>query len=94
VVSNSASRLAWASGLEQFKSLGAGVCEGVYFGTQYWHTVDVPLNRQLVQLCRDQLGINPNYSLASVYMGTKLLLEAIDRAGMTDTEAVISALEG
>jgi len=52
--------MAWASGLEQFQSLGADLCEGVYFGTQYWHTVDAPLNRQLVQLCQNTLGINPS----------------------------------
>jgi len=86
--------MAWASGLEQFQSLGPEVCEGVYFGTQYWHTVNAPLNRQLVQLCRDKLGINPNYSLASVYMCTRLMLDAIARAGTTDTGAVIAALEG
>src|SRR2546427_7710141 len=39
--------IAWASGLEQFESLGADLCDGVYFGAQYWHTVDTPLNRDL-----------------------------------------------
>src|SRR5256885_4643524 len=46
--------IAWASGLEQFESLGADLCDGVYFGAQYWHTVDTPLNRDLVQRCNDK----------------------------------------
>ena len=29
--------IAWASGLEQFDELGADLCDGVYFGAQYWH---------------------------------------------------------
>ena len=28
--------VAWASGLEQFESLGADLCDGIYFGAQYW----------------------------------------------------------
>src|SRR5690606_40608499 len=41
--------IAWASGLEQFESLGADLCQDVYFGVQYWHTIDSPLNKQLVE---------------------------------------------
>jgi len=85
--------MAWASGLEQFESLGADLCENVYFGAQYWHTLDAPLNRELVKLCQDKLGMNPNYSLASMYMCAKLLLDAITKAGTTDTPAVVAALE-
>jgi len=85
--------MAWASGLEQFEALGADLCEGVYFGAQYWHTLNAPLNRELVKRCQDVLGINPNYSLASMYMCSKLLIDAIAKAGTTDTAAVVAALE-
>jgi len=86
--------VAWASGLEQFESLGADVCEGIYFGAQYWHTVDVPLNNDLVQRCQKAHQTNPNYSLAGSYLCSKLMLDAIVQAGTTETGAVISALEG
>lgn len=86
--------IAWASGLEQFEALGADLCEGVYFGAQYWHTVDSPLNRDLVKRVSDKLKMNPNYSLAGSYICTKILLDGIIKAGTTDTKAVIAALEG
>ncbi|MBA4297979.1 MAG: branched-chain amino acid ABC transporter substrate-binding protein [Ralstonia sp.] len=86
--------IAWASGLEQFESLGADLCDGVYFGAQYWHTVDTPLNRDLVQRCNDKFKANPNYSLAGHYICTKLMIDAIVKAGTVDPKAVVAALEG
>ena len=86
--------VAWASGLEQFESLGADLCEGIYFGAQYWHTVDSPLNRDLVKRTNDKLQMNPNYSLAGSYICTKLLIDGIIKAGSVDQKAVIAALEG
>lgn len=86
--------IAWASGLEQFESLGADLCDGVYFGAQYWHTVDTPLNKDLVKRTQDKFKYNPNYSLAGSYICTKLLIDAIIKAGKTDQKSVIAALEG
>jgi branched-chain amino acid transport system substrate-binding protein len=86
--------IAWASGLEQFESLGADLCEGVYFGAQYWHTVDTPLNRDLVKRSNDKFKSNPNYSLAGSYICTKLLVDSIVKAGTVDPKAVVAALEG
>ena len=86
--------IAWASGLEQFEGLGADICENVYFGAQYWHAIDSPLNHELVKLCRDKLGHNPNYSLAGSYICSKILIDAIAKAGTTDAAAVIKAMEG
>lgn len=86
--------IAWASGLEQFESLGADLCEGVYFGAQYWHTVNAPLNLDLVKRANDKFKANPNYSLAGSYICTKLLIDGIIKAGTVDQKAVIAALEG
>ncbi len=86
--------VAWASGLEQFEGLGPDICEDVYFGAQYWHAIDSPLNHELVKLCRDKLGYNPNYSLAGSYICTKVLLDAIGKAGSAEPAAVIQAMEG
>ncbi|MBR7890175.1 ABC transporter substrate-binding protein [Marinomonas sp. A79] len=84
----------WSSGLEQFQELSASVTEDVYFGAQYWHTVDTPLNNQLVKDVKDVYGITPNYPLAADYISTKILLDAIAQAGTTDPTAVANALEG
>ncbi|WP_137894735.1 ABC transporter substrate-binding protein [Ramlibacter sp. 2FC] len=86
--------IAWASGLEQFESLGADLCDGVYFGAQYWHTVDSELNRDLVKRVSARFKANPNYSLAGSYICTKLLLDGIVKAGAIEQKAVIAALEG
>ncbi|MDR2332860.1 ABC transporter substrate-binding protein [Diaphorobacter ruginosibacter] len=86
--------IAWASGLEQFESLGPDLCDGVYFGAQYWHTVDAPLNLDLVKRTNDKFKFNPNYSLAGSYIITKLMIDAIIKAGTVDTKAVIAAMEG
>ncbi|MFL9891856.1 ABC transporter substrate-binding protein [Paraburkholderia sp. RL17-381-BIF-C] len=86
--------LAWASGLEQFESLGADLCEGVYFGAQYWHDIDSPLNRDLVKRTNAAFKANPNYSLAGSYICTKILLDGIVKAGNVDPKKVVAALEG
>ena len=86
--------VAWASGLEQFESLGADLCDGVYFGAQYWHDVDTPANRDLVKRTQAAFKTNPNYSLAGSYTCTKILLDAMAKAGSADPKAVIAALQG
>lgn len=86
--------VAWASGLEQFEALGADLCEGIYFGAQYWHTVEDGLNPDLVKLTQAKFGINPNYSLAGSYICTKLMIDAAQAAGSDDPEAVRAALAG
>lgn len=86
--------LAWASGLEQFESLGSDLCEGVYFGAQYWHDIDSPLNRDLVKRSNAAFKANPNYSLAGSYICTKILLDGIVKAGTVDPKKVVATLEG
>jgi branched-chain amino acid transport system substrate-binding protein len=92
--SNCTILMAWASGLEQFEALGPDICEGVYFGAQYWHAIDTPLNHDLVKRVNAAYKANPNYSLAGSYICTKILLDGIVKAGSADTKKVIAALEG
>jgi branched-chain amino acid transport system substrate-binding protein len=86
--------MAWASGLEQFEALGPEICEGVYFGAQYWHAVDTPLNQDLVKRVNAAYKSNPNYSLAGSYICTKILLDGIVKAGTADPKKVVAALQG
>ncbi len=72
--------VAVASGLEQFESLGADICEGVYFGAVYWHTIETALNKKLVSEVREKYKITPNYSLAAPFICTRLLMDG-DRQG-------------
>lgn len=86
--------VAWSSGLDQLQELGPEVSEGVYFGAQYWHTVDTPMNNDLVKRVRAAYDMTPNYPLAADYIGTKVILDAIAKAGTTEGAAVVKALEG
>ncbi len=86
--------VAWASGLEQFEALGADLCADVYFGAQYWHGIDSPLNKELVERVQKAYQSNPNYSLAGSYICTRIMIEAIAKAGTDDPAAVIKVMEG
>ena len=86
--------LAWASGLEQFEALGPDICDGVYFGAQYWHAIDSPLNRDLVKRANATFKANPNYSLAGSYICSKILVDAMVKAGSADPKKVVAAMEG
>lgn len=86
--------LAWASGLEQFEALGPDLCEGVYFGAQYWHGIDTPSNKAFVAKVRETRKFSPNYSFAGSYLMTKLLLDGAAKAGSAEGPAVAKALEG
>ena len=86
--------VAWASGLEQFEALGPDICEGVYFGAQYWHGADTAMNRELVKKVQEKHGFNPNYSFAGSYIVCKLLLDAAVKAGSPEGAGVTAALRG
>ncbi len=86
--------LAWSSGLEQFRSLGPDTLDGIYLGAQYWHEVDTPGNNALLELCRKEYDINPNYPIAADYTGARIIFDAITAAGSDDPAAVISKMEG
>jgi branched-chain amino acid transport system substrate-binding protein len=91
---NTALVMVWASGLEQFQSLGADLCEGVYFGVQYWHDIDSPLNHTLVKQTKAKFNITPNYSLAGTYICAKMMIDGIKKSGSADPTKVIAAMEG
>ncbi|TAN29125.1 MAG: ABC transporter substrate-binding protein [Castellaniella sp.] len=86
--------MVWASGLEQFQSLGADLCEGVYFGAQYWHQIDSPGNKRLVEITKKKFTMNPNYSLAQIYVACQMMGEGIKKAGSIDPKKAIAAMEG
>lgn len=86
--------VAAASGLEQFEALGSDICDGVYFGAVYWHTIDNAFNRAFVEQVRAKFGISPNYSLAAPYINMRMLVDAMDKAKSTEPKDVIGALEG
>lgn len=86
--------LVWSTGLDQLRSLGPDITDGIYMGAQYWHSIDTPANKNLVELTRKQYGINPNYVIAVNYSTTKLIIDAIKEAKSDYPATVIAKLEG
>lgn len=86
--------MAYSDGVTQFHALGKDIVEDVYFGCQYWHGVDAPVNKHFVELCRKNFNVTPPYNSALTYISTRLTLEAINRIGSDDATKVIKALEG
>lgn len=86
--------MVWSAGLDQLQELGSDNVEGIYFGAQYWHEVDTPMNRELVESVKAKYDINPNYPLAADYIMTRIMLEAVDASGASEGQALIDALEG
>ncbi|MDW5377252.1 ABC transporter substrate-binding protein [Halomonas sp. HP20-15] len=86
--------MVWSAGLDQLQELGADNVEGIYFGAQYWHEVDTPMNRHLVEKVKAAYDITPNYPLAADYIMTRTMLEAVDATGASEGPELIAALEG
>lgn len=85
--------LAWSNGLEQARELGPEIMENVYFGSQYWHTIDTEENRRLLALTDEKFGRRPDMQIAAHYAGTNLLLSAMDAGAQTPAE-VRAAMSG
>ena len=86
--------VAWSSGLRDLEEIGADFCEGVYFGCQFWHSVDVPLTKKLCDAWKKKYNRFPSYTEACIYIMTKMQIMAIQKAGTMDTDAAVKVLEG
>jgi branched-chain amino acid transport system substrate-binding protein len=86
--------VAWSSGLRDMEEIGPDFCEGVYFGTQFWHDVDIPITQKLNKVWMEKYNRFPSYPEAAEYMITKMLIMGMEKAGNTDPAAVMKALEG
>lgn len=84
----------WSTGLDQYQAWGPAICEGVYFGVNYWHGVDAPGNRVLQQVVRQKTNAPTNYLQACGWAVAQMLVEGLNKAGTADVPAVIRALEG
>ncbi|MCK1655336.1 ABC transporter substrate-binding protein [Bradyrhizobium sp. 149] len=86
--------VAWGAGLEQFSEIGSDVLDGVYFGLQYWHDVDTPKNKAIVELFRNEANTLPSWSMVNLFTCNDLLLQGLKKAKSDDPQEVIKALEG
>lgn len=85
--------VAWSAGLDEFRELGADICEDVFFGSQYWHEHDVPGNKRFLNIAQSTYGSVPTLFTAMDYSITTMMLWAIKTAGSTDPAAIERTLD-
>ena len=83
----------WSSGTMDLIQIGADIADGIYFGSQFWHDVDVPLTRALNKAYMAKYKDPINYPAAACYIMTKMIIDAIEKAKTFDPPAVSKALE-
>ncbi|MEW6349789.1 MAG: ABC transporter substrate-binding protein [Thermodesulfobacteriota bacterium] len=75
--------------------LGPDMPAGVWIVAPYLSEAVVsPVNRHFVDSYAAQYQSPPSYNAQFAYAGVKLYAQAVERAGVTDKEAVVNALEG
>jgi branched-chain amino acid transport system substrate-binding protein len=80
--------------LETLIPLGKSIPEGLFVATRYFFlTPDSPMNRQFVKVYQERFKEYPDYMAQETYAGVYFLKAAIERAGTTNTEKVIAAVE-
>jgi branched-chain amino acid transport system substrate-binding protein len=83
----------WSSGTMDLVEIGPETAEGIYFGSQFWHEVDVPLTQGLNKAYLAKYKTPINYPAAACYMMTKLMIMGIEKAKSADPVEVVKALE-
>ena len=80
--------------LETLIPLGKSMPDGLFVATRYFFlTPDSLMNRSFVKVYQERFKEYPDYMAEETYAGVYFLKAAIERAGTTDTENVIAAVE-
>lgn len=80
--------------LETLIPLGKSMPDGLFVAARYFFlTPDSPLNRSFVRTYFERFKEFPDYMAEETYAGVYFLKAAMERAGTTETEKVIAAIE-
>lgn len=80
--------------LETLIPLGKSLPDGLYVAARYFFlTPDSPMNRSFVKVYHERFKEYPDYMAEETYAGVYFLKAALERAGTTETEKVIAAVE-
>ncbi len=80
---------------EVLTALGDRMPTGQWVGTRYWFLGnDSPMNRAFVEAYHKRFGAYPSYNAHGAYAAVKVYAAAAAKAGATDKEAIVKALEG
>jgi len=83
-----------AGALEVLIPMGKDMPEGIYVSSRYFFTTpDSSMNRKFVKVYRDRFKEYPDYMAGETYAGVYFIKAAVERAGTTDTEKLIKAVE-
>jgi branched-chain amino acid transport system substrate-binding protein len=85
--------IAWSGGQTEFTAMGTKILEDVWIGIQYYHTINTPMNKKVVEAYHKKYGVMMPYVAASGYQQMMVMLNAIKKAGSTDVNKVIPAWE-
>jgi branched-chain amino acid transport system substrate-binding protein len=87
--------VAMAGGLPEFaEPLGKDQPDGMIVDAYPWQLIETPAHRAFVEAYRKKTGAHPVYGSLIGYINMTVLIEAIKKAGTTEVEKVIDALEG
>ncbi|MBW1862237.1 MAG: ABC transporter substrate-binding protein [Deltaproteobacteria bacterium] len=74
--------------------IGKDMPEGIYMSARYFFTTpDSEMNKRFVKAYYERFKEYPSYMAEESYAGVYFLKAAIERAGTTDTEKIIEAVE-
>jgi branched-chain amino acid transport system substrate-binding protein len=80
--------------LETLMPLGKEMPNGIYVAARYFFlTPDTEKNRQFVKTYMERFKDYPDYMAIETYAGVYFIKAAVERAGTTDTEKMIDAIE-
>jgi len=83
-----------AGALEVLVPMGKDMPEGIYVSSRYFFTTpDSSLNRSFVKAYQDRYKEYPDYMAGETYAGVYFIKAAVERAGTTDTEEIIKAVD-
>jgi branched-chain amino acid transport system substrate-binding protein len=83
-----------AGALEVLMPLAKEMPEGVYVSSRYFFTSpNSSMNKKFVTAYHDRFKEYPDYMAAETYAGVYFIKSAVERAGTTDTEKIIQAVE-
>ncbi len=83
-----------AGALEVLVPMGKDMPEGIYVSSRYFFTTpDSSLNRNFVKAYYERYKEYPDYMAGETYAGVYFIKAAIERAGTTDTEKIIAAVD-
>jgi branched-chain amino acid transport system substrate-binding protein len=83
-----------AGALEVLVPMGKDMPDGIYVSSRYFFTTpDSGMNKNFVKAYYEKYNEYPDYMAGETYAGVYFIKAAVERAGTTDTEAVIKAVE-